>query len=667
MKHFCARRAPGALAGLTLAVTMLGACDGANLFGVDPVTQTNADRTAPVVDLAAPVAGSVIALKDSVRVIAKVTDNQAIAFVEFSGFALRGDPALGTQQKVSRFGTKRVTFTSPGGRVLTDTTVARDLIATADSVPETGVYVVATAQDTSGNISADTVLVSIGGPRVRITTPSADSTLRAGSTLTVRVAAEDRIHGVASVRVRTSGVTGFARDTTLRLALPLNSVDTVVVFAIPTSAQGDLVINASAASAQGGEGTAPAVGIRIAAASADQTPPRVSFSATVPSRLEISDSISVRVTATDEIRVDTIGATVLVIDRVAGVDRLLGVLTRRVAVAPPTGTVTIQLPLSTLNLSGLDTLTTRFEVIAFARDGAGNCAAATAPNVVQSAPCRSGPGGATVSDVTGAASTVFLVRGRTIPPPAAGDSIADLISDGTRVFASNRSRNRVEVLPVGSLSFAGSVLVGSRPYGLALSPDRSTLLVANSGGAGSISRVPLGGSVVPAAEDRARRIITDNVVIHVVRFRIDESSGRVNLDIERREYSDLPRFLAQTTSGNILYGTIPTEAAPGGTVQNYSEAGVEPVTDVFVEYAVSNIVADQFVVRRADRVERIIQGTGQQSNHQLRVCDHRPGEQPASICFPRDPSAVLTFQQIQDSLKVAGTDVVFDFSVDPNL
>lgn len=656
-------RAPSAVAALAAALA-LGACDGDNLFRGGPVGSAGADAKAPSVELSAPVPGAVVALDDSVRVMARITDNRKLASVEFSGFALRGDPNLGTQVKVDRFETKVVRLDSLP-RAVSDTTLVRDLVPVADSVAEQRVFIVATARDSTGNVSADTVQIAIGGPKVRITTPAPDSAFRAGSAVTVRVSAEDRSDRVEWVRVRTSGA--FARDTTLRLTQPLAKVDTVVVFSVPGTAQGELSIDATATSTQRNEGRAPTVKVRVTAAAADNVAPRVSFSAVVPDRMEVTDTLSVTVTAVDEVRVDTLGATVLAIRRTATRTDTLGVLTQRVAVSPPTSTRTIRLGLAGLDLPGLDTLTATLEVVAWAKDGAGNCATATAPNAIQSYPCRSGFAGATLSDVPGAVSSVFVVRGRTVAPPSSGDTLADLVSDGRRVFASNRTRNRVDVLPIGSLDYSGNVLVGSQPWGLALSPDRGTLLVANSGGAGSISRVSITPTSVPAAEDRERRIVTENVVLWVVKFRIDEQSGRVNLEVTSRDYSDRPQFLAQTAAGHILYSTVPTSAAPDGTVQDYDPRGVEPVTDLFVEYARVGGVADQFVVRRADHVSRIIQGTGNESHHQLRVCDHAPGQPRGSICFPQDPASVMSFQAIESALRTAGSDVVFDFDVDPDL
>ncbi len=659
------RRAPRGAGGATaLALALLlASCDGSNLFTAPVGTgQTGADNAAPTVEFEYPSPDTVVTIAplDSVLTRFRVRDNRGVTEVKLSGFALRGDAALGTQTAVERFAAKSIRLDSIG-RISKDTTFTRFLLATSDSLPESRVFVVATAKDSAGNVGADTVQVAIGGPRVQVVSPVADSAFRAGTALPIRISAEDRADLIGSIRVRTTGA--FQRDTTLTLRTPERLVDTTIVLTIPAGAQGNLDVVATATSGRRIVGEARPVRVRITAAGADNVLPRVSFTSVVPARLEVSDSITVTVTGTDETRLDSLGATVVAIRRTGVRDDTLGVLTQKVAVAPPTNTRTLRLSLDPLGLNGLDTMTVAFEVVAFAKDGAGNCAAATTPNVAQSLACRAGPRGATVAaQGAGAVTVASLVRGRTILAPNPGDTLVDLVSDRRRVYASNRSRNRVEVLPVGSLSYSGSVLVGSQPWGLAMSPDSATLLVANSGGAGSISQVPVSVAGV-GVEDRGRRIVTDNVVVYVVRFNIDES-GRIDLTITDRDYSDRPQFLAQTASGRIVYSTVPTASAPNGTVQEYTNQGAASSTDIFVEYA-RGFVPGQFVVRRADNVTKIIRGSGEQATDQLVICDHAPGQAPGSLCFPSNGTQNLSFQQIQDALTASGSDALIDYAVDP--
>jgi hypothetical protein len=609
-------RPVGAL--LAAALLALAGCDGENLFRSDVRTQTGADRKVPTVELRAPLEASIVAIGDTVRVMARVTDNRGIASVEFAGFALRGDASLGTQTRVDRFETRVVRFDSLSGRVVKDTVLVRDLVPKRDSLPDRRVLVVATARDSSGNVAADTVQISLGGPRVRITTPVPDSVLRAGGVLTVRLSAEDLTDRIGAVRLRTSGA--FARDTTLRLALPATRVDTAVVLAIPANVQGDLSLDATATSTQRNEGTARTVRVRVAAAAADVTPPRVSFSASIPQRMEVADTVSVTVTGADEMRVDTLGATVRVVRRTSAGEQLLGVLTGKVAVAPPTGTQTLRLPLGGLGLSGMDTLTTVLEVVAFAKDAAGNCATATAPNTVQSLPCRSGAQGATVSDGPGALSVVFLARGETIPLPETGDVIADLVADSGRVYLSNRTRNRLEVLPVGARTFGPSVRVGSEPWGLALGRNRDTLFVANSGGT-NISLVPLRGATLQ--EDQGARIFTRNEQLFNVLF---DTESLAPSSVTRYDYSDRPQFIAQASNGSLVYSTKPTGAAPDGTVRIYNPR--QRAAEIVTGY-VSRHSAGRAIVVNADSTFLV---AGEPKR--LLVCPRRrPGDTADPACI----------------------------------
>ena len=636
---------------------------GARITGVAAPVRVRA-ASPPTVRIDTPdrTRATTVAVGDSIFVQVRVADNRALRSVTLSGFSLRGDASLGSQRQVVRFAPKAVRLDNLG-RAVTDTTITRYLLPTGDSLPESPVYLVATAQDTAGHVGADTVAISIGGPRVQITAPRSDSTFRAGTPFTVRVTAEDRQDRISSLTLRTSGA--FASEQSITLRTPAVTVDTTFVVTIPAGARGELQIDVAATSTQRIGGTARPVRVTVQPAVVDAVPPRVSFTASIPARMEISDSLSVTVSGTDETRLDTLGVTLLAIRRTAAADDTLGVLTARAAVAPPTSSRTFRLGLDPLRLTGADTVGITFEVVGFAKDAAGNCATATAPGTLQSLPCRTARG-ATVSDQPGALSNVLAVRGRTVGVPGAGDRLADLTSDRVRVFASNFSRDRVEVLPVGSLRFGTPILVGSQPWGLAIGRDTSTLLVANSGGAGSISRVGISPASVPTRDDETRRIVTENVELYVVRFSVDANSGRINLNITAQDFSDRPQFLAETASGQVIYSTVPTPAAPDGTVQHYNPTGAEPVTDLFVEYA-RGTPNNLFVVRRADNVTKFIRGTGNTASDQLVVCDHRPGQPKNSICFPRSAGTSMTFQEIQDSLRASGSDAVLDANVDPAL
>lgn len=247
------RRFPLALATALLSAGLLSACDGENCFTanctgtVTPPDSTGTtivpDTIAPGANLQFPLDSATVAVADSVFVQVRVTDDRALGSLELSAFALRGDAALGTQQKVERFAAKTVNLApAAAGRVVRDTVITRYLLATTDSLPEKGIYVVATVRDTAGLVRADTARIAIGGPRIQIMAPVAASEFRAGNTVPVRVQAEDRFDLIASVRVRASGA--FAADSILTLRVPAAAVDTIINFVIPDNAQGALRLEA---------------------------------------------------------------------------------------------------------------------------------------------------------------------------------------------------------------------------------------------------------------------------------------------------------------------------------------------------------------------------------------------------------------------------------------
>ena len=160
-ENFAARLLGGMLA--LAVITMTTACKGENLFtvgdGVPTVDDTPGDPTeptsdAPVVAINIP-SGDALAAKpigDSIFVSTHVTDDVGLATVRFLGVAFRGDPDLGTDEVVPRFGEKSISL--PVGTV--DTTLTRYLIPNADETKER-VHIIVEAEDTDGNFHADTV------------------------------------------------------------------------------------------------------------------------------------------------------------------------------------------------------------------------------------------------------------------------------------------------------------------------------------------------------------------------------------------------------------------------------------------------------------------------------------------------------------------------------
>ena len=581
------RRAAARLFTAAAGALALASCDGSNLFVEGPPGPTGEDVTAPSVDIQLPASGATtVAAADSVFVRARAADNRALDSLVFEGFALRGDPALGTQTRAERYGRKSVRF----GAGVSDTTITRYLLATADSSIEQNVRVVVTAFDTAGNAAADTSLVNIGGPRITILAPlPPDTTFRGGTQIPVRLQAEDRVDQIRSVRLRATGA--FTFDTTLTYVAAREQVDTTVVIPIP-SVQGTLRLEATAVSGSNITGTGRPVDLLITAPAQDNTAPRVMFTAAFPARAEPDDSVLVVVSASDETRVDSVGVTVLAIRRRAGsAPETLGVLHRRTAGALDS----VRFSLAAVRLSGLDTATVDLEVTAYAVDPNRNCGAAVSPGTPQQLPCQAGPEGSRVAAVPGRLFSTFFARGLTTARPAPGDVIADLVADDRRLYLSNLSQNRVEILPLGATSYAAPVRVGSEPWGLAINRSRDTLYVANSGGT-NISAVSIGGTPV---EVDASRIFTRNEVLFDVEFAVDNTTGiAAPSRVTRVDYSDRPQFIAQAANGLLVYSTRPTGAAPDGTVRIYDPR--KQTSEIFIGYVDRTTATRAIVVNAAD-------------------------------------------------------------------
>ena len=152
-----------------LAAGVVAGCGDNQWSGVTGVGVGN-DSEAPQAEILAPDSTRRIALGDSVFVQVRLRDNAGIDSVALSGFVLRGSPELGTQVRIEKFAPKLVALSS-GTALVRDTTLTRYLVATSDSVTDEPVYIVAAVRDLAGNTRADTVTISVGGPRVAIFEP----------------------------------------------------------------------------------------------------------------------------------------------------------------------------------------------------------------------------------------------------------------------------------------------------------------------------------------------------------------------------------------------------------------------------------------------------------------------------------------------------------------
>lgn len=551
-----------ALVAALMGAALFAACDGDNPFtnppppggGASPVA---ADSTDPTVTIVLPdTSTDNVAVGDSVFVRARITDNVAIETVTLEGFAIRGSATLGTATRVERFGLKTVDLRA-GGRMVRDTVIDRFLIANGDTVPEGGVFVVVTARDTADGVDADTMQVNLGGPRVSVQSGAPE--YFAGTQMSIRINASDARDLLTSVTLNLTG--GVQLNQVIQFPSARPAYDTTLVIPIPLAAQGDVRVSASTTSGSNLVGVSTPVTVRLKAPDVDQAAPRATLQSSISDRVEQQDSFSVQVTGLDENRVDSVGVTILAIRRDTVPHDTLRAFVGRGAVAG----ATFRFAFADLGLDPFRTFEVDLEITGWARDVQGNCGATTRENAPQELACVVAPGGFRLSTSAGRLQRVFVARGVTIdrPGPNGSNVVADLVADSSRVYLSNYTQNRVDVLPLGGLAYGAPVAVGSFPWGLALGRTRDSLYVANSGGT-NISVIPLRDATLREAQDK--RIFTRNERLFGVIYDIESGEAA---SVSMHDYSDRPQFLAQTANGLLVYSTRPTPAAQDGTVRIY--------------------------------------------------------------------------------------------------
>jgi YVTN family beta-propeller protein len=625
-----------------LAVAVLTGC-GENWWSGTPTDGNGGSGSgsfaAPAVEIQDPAAYRRVAVQDSLLVRVRVSDTDAITGVELSGFALRGNPDLGTGTTVAKFETKRIDFAAP--LQVTDTIVARFLLATPDTLSDDSVFVVARAFDAGGNSAADTTVIAIGGPRVQIMAPAPGANVRAGTNLVVDLRASDAASRIHMIRVRATGALAF--DSTVVIDPSAAEVQRSIVFPVPESASGAAELTASAVTIANDSATSPQVGINVVPPMQDTQPPVLRFSVDAPARAELTDSVYVTVEATDSTQVAEVGLTILPIHRLGTSTDTLTTL--RLTYAGENRAFAFALDQLGMPMPA-DTSTLRIEVTAFASDTAGNCGSATVAETWLSESCQN-VGGHTFGPRSGARWEILLVRGTTVPL-ASGAQIADLASDGTNVFLSNISQNRVDVLPVGSSQITASVSVGSRPWGLAFDRDRQRLYVANSGGTNL-------SVVSPTSLTEVERIQTPNMKLFDVSFTA-EGTALIPSSVTKYDYSDRPQYLGVTQNGNVVYSTVPTATAPDGTVRIYRTAQrrLELVTDYAENRVIGKVIilnADSAFLITADPVA-------------IEVCPRARSADPAIDGTLSETCFTGSVNEVQATIESLGYDTEFHYNKD---
>lgn len=591
-------RAPRGLILLTGAWAMLAlaACDGDNLFNSSG-TGPGSDGRAPTVEIVQPRAESALPLGDSLFVQALVRDDAGIDSVRFEGFAIRGSRELGTEEVVTRFEPKLVAFPPGATR---DTLLTRFLAAVPSELRETA-RVAVTAWDQTGNRTSDTIPLVIGGPEVRFLNVAPGQSVVAGQSRNLRVLLRDPV-GVARLEIQVGGVFQTSIVRNFNPAVDSFVVDTTIV--IPSGISGAMTIDARAINVEGNAGGDGPVTLTVVPVGvADQRAPRVQVQFTAPTRVELGDSLVVQVTGQDEdggSGVVRAGFTALAISQLR--QDTLSITEERTFSPARTGTLTQGFRFQPFNVDSLslpDTLI--YEVSGYMVDQAGNCGAGVRPDTLLASACAtSSAGGLVAQGLQGNRLTRPVVAGRTVRLPAGG-RVQDAAVDTIRrnLLLANTNLNQIEVFRLQQESFGSPLGAGSRPWGVNINRTGDTLLVANSGGT-DVSNIYLGDrNGLGAREDNGRRLLTPDVTLWDVQRTSEEQGVTFEVFVlpflGSDGFSDRPQYIAQDSTGRLVYSTVTSPGAGRGTVRKaFTPVGGE--TDVVMLYEHARFTkADEFI------------------------------------------------------------------------
>ena len=619
---------PATLSGTTVEVTARAVDDRGTRSEPESISISVEDSDAPSVEILRPTgplqAGgdtTAVGTGAAVRVEAHVSDPSGISEVRFIGLALRGDPDLGTDTIVTRFAERVVTFPRPGVDTLpTDTIIRRDLPQLGDSTE--AVLIIVEATDLFGNVTSDTVPVIVGGPDVQILRPTDGSTHNQATDLTIRVAISDP----GGIESATLTITGAANQSVPLgiTGLPTTDTITYVLQSSQITGTGALTISASAANARGitAPGTPVTVTV-VAGGTAEANDPTVEFTIDPLPRLsapitrrEMLDTITIRASADDQ---GGSGVTQLVIfvDAIIndGQDTAHIEYIRNYATPRSNPDTTVQIAVQDLYDDISSTLAASvalpdsidLRVTVQATDAAGNANTSESP-----------------SNGFGTRGYILTVSGFTANLPGLGiisDAVIDPTPGDERLFLSNFTQSRVDVLDLRDSTFVDEVLAGAQPWGLFIDMTGDTLIVANSGGT-NLSKVDLRDPALN--EIVGERVHTPETVIYQFTREIDEQLAP-RYSYLFQGYSDRPQFVAQGISGSLLYSTVPTPEAEDGTIRL---AIKEPGWDEYEDYLLfpggdpsNEEQSESFLILNVDRAMVIATDTGDL----IRIIDHVPG------------------------------------------
>lgn len=463
-----------------------------------------------------------------------------------------------------------------------------------------------------GDTLYDPVPSDVDPPDVEVLSPTNGAEIQAGQRLPIQVSAMDE-EGISSITLQ---ITGAVTETiVLQFTPPRTEVQADTAVVVPVGAEGNIQISATGLNTEGVQGQAEGVSLSIT--TVDALAPWVSLSVETMDRMELTDSIRVTVRAFDNPGGSGISSTALtaIVTNTDRADTLvLNPSETFPGLAADTADVSFYFTPPFIDDTQLpDTLHILFFGTAIDREG--NCGGSVTESFTDQVACVGAEVGGTTYPTANAVTDprrIIAVSGRTSLPPGGG-KIADILVDTlrSRVYASNLSRNRVQILEAELSSWGPEVWVGSEPWGLAMDLAGDSLLVANSGGT-TVSFVSLAGN---PAEDLDRRFVTQNNSLFEVELVQGLHTARFY------DFSDRPQFIAQDAAGRMLFSTRPTSAAQTGTVRVASTqpGWVRPETKIVV--VAEDVVIDDLTstIAHVDSVQATADGSC------VQIWDHRPG------------------------------------------
>jgi len=601
------------LAAIAAGILVVASCDTRlpTTAVIGSSSSGGKDLSKPAISIDSPTVNALINIGDSILVVMKLHDDKALSSVVVSGLAYRGSADLGTLTQRVRYGTITIPVSGIFRTGLRDTTVRRYLKQVAADTTADSLIVQVIARDSIGN--ADTTYRRVDlvfGPKVTIPSPLGGDSVPAGVGLSVSAKAAQP-DGIAQMSIRVQGETNWPNrlDTTVTQAVSGAPREATIssVARIPVTApvRSKITITASAVDVNGRPGSSQPTIVYVRSANTAQ--PRVTQ--TVLPRSELGDSIKIQVTG-DGIR--SIGYVAR--DSVGAVIKRDSVLLAQ----PYAGNVNKAMVLDGFSPSFQGK---KIAITSFAVDQAGRTGYAVRSTQITPEPTLA----------NGLVDSTLIVYGRTftIPRSGTGNLIGDIAIDVTRgnVILSNTDFNRLEVWQNTSRQFDPiGVAVGSLPWGLFISNNPDTLLVANSGGT-NISRVFIGStSVRSIREDSLHRILTRGTYLFVVNETRDAQTGKVTITSGPPIiFSDRPQYIGQIKSGEIYFSTRPTPNAPQGTIRyiDPKQAVPDPKPILIIRNTVSDLT--NYVIVNADSVfiRRALVSTTAPDT--LVMYDHPPG------------------------------------------